>query len=86
MLDKTENQNKILENDRSKLMLLVESLESKLNEQNLIVSESKWTFENREAKLAAREAALERESIRMKELFDRERAYIDVRFVYIVAY
>ncbi|XP_044736955.1 uncharacterized protein PFB0765w [Chrysoperla carnea] len=72
-----ENIRKCKMNEHLILMLLVESLESKLNEQNLIVNESKWTFENREANFAAREAALERESIRMKELFDRERAYID---------
>lgn len=59
-------------------MGLVETLEIKVNEQIIAGKEAEWDSKNRETRLAAREAALDREVLRIKKLNERERIHIEV--------
>ncbi|KAJ8916900.1 hypothetical protein NQ315_013369 [Exocentrus adspersus] len=61
------------ENERSQLLALVRSLETKIAEQNINTQEDRWALQQASATLVARSAALEREVEYNRTINERER-------------
>lgn len=68
----------ITETERTQLMGLVRTLETKLAEQNQNSTEERWALQQATATLTARTAALDRETEFNRKLLEREREQIKV--------
>lgn len=67
------------ETERSQLLALIRSLETKIAEQNVNAQEDRWALQQASATLAARSAALDREVEYNRTINEREREQLKVR-------
>lgn len=67
------------ETERSHLLALIRSLETKIAEQNINAQEDRWALQQASATLAAKSAALDREMEHNRTISEREREQLKVR-------